>query len=227
MQSFAGVNDWPVPVAHLAQYLDLTERRVQQLVVEGVIPKPDAKQYRFLESVKGYNAYLQQCAAGKAVSDEAKEKQSAQIGLLQAQRDSAQLALDVKRGALVPAELVRASTVQLVRVLSEGADSLADALERKAGLTGDVLVQVSVITDQWRTRLFETATEMLGGEVIADLPAEKKTNKKKIAKKTKSAAVHTDAQIAAVVVPDAEPPAKRPRGRPRLVQKDQFTPELL
>jgi phage terminase Nu1 subunit (DNA packaging protein) len=213
MQTYAGVTDWAVPVAVLAQYLGLTERRVQQLVVEGVVPKPEAKQYAFLECVKGYNAYLQQCAAGKAVSDEAKEKQSAQIGLLQAQRDSAQMALDVKRGALVPAEAVRSATVQLVRVLSEGADSLPDVLERKAGLSGDVLVQVGLITDQWRTQLYERATEMLGGEVIADVPSKIKKNKKKL--------TQTSAPADEIALP------KRPRGRPRLVQKDQFTPDLV
>lgn len=230
MQSFAGVQDWAVPVAHLAQFLDLTERRVQQLVVDGIIPKPEDKKYRFLECVRGYNGYLQQCAAGKAVSDEAKEKQSAQIGLLQAQRDSAQLALDSKRGALVPAEAVRSATVQLVRVLSEGADSLADVLERKAGLSGEVLVQVGVITDQWRTRLYETANELLGGEVISDEPPAPKINKlrkKSAVAKAAQAVVHTDAQPAPVAATAEDQPEKRRRGRPRLVQKDQFTPELL
>lgn len=227
MQSFAGVNDWGVPVAHLAQYLDLTERRIQQLVTEGVIPKPDAKQYRFLECVKGYNAYLQQCAAGKAVSDEAKEKQNAQIGLLQAQRDSAQMELDKKRGALIPADEVRSGVVKLVRVLSEGADGLPDILERKAGLSGQALAQVGVVMDAWRMRLFEIATEVLGGEVVSDAP-QPKTNKRKPA--SKKPVVHTDTQTPAaeaLEAPDADQPQKRKPGRPRLVQKDQFTPSLI
>lgn len=226
MQSFAGVNDWGVPVAHLAQYLELTERRVQQLVVEGVIPKPDGKQYRFLECVKGYNAYLQQAAAGKALSDEGKEKQAAQIGLLQAQRDSAQLALDQKRGALVPIEQVRTDVVKLVRVLSEGADSLPDVLERKLGLSGEILDKVGEITDKWRSNLYEIATEALGGEVVPDPPVGNQAPARK-PKKIKQIAVHTSVQADPVGGDEPPPIEKRPRGRPRLVQKDQFTPTLL
>jgi phage terminase Nu1 subunit (DNA packaging protein) len=224
MQSFAGVNDWGVPVAHLAQYLDLTERRVQQLVNEGVIPKPEAKLYRFLECVKGYNAYLQQCAAGKAVSDEAKEKQSAQIGLLQAQRDSAQMELDKKRGALIPADQVREGVVKLVRILSEGADGLPDMLERKAGMSGQALTIVSTVMDSWRMRLYEEATKLLGGEVIPDEPQPKKNKKKTV---RSAPVVHTDTQLQALDEPDADLPQKRKPGRPRLVQKDQFTPSLI
>lgn len=226
MNTFGGVSDWVVPVALLADFLGLTERRVQQLAVELVIPVPEGGRYKFLESVKGYNSYLQQCAAGKAVSDEAKEKQAAQIGLLQAQRDSAQMAVDVKRGALVPADQVRSLTVQLIRVLSEGADGLADLLERKAGLSGEALVQVATTTDQWRMRLYDSATQALGGEVIADEPAADKPRKKPTKKQIKELLVHAPARVE-LINSNLDDAPKRRRGRPRLVQKDSFTPDLI
>lgn len=193
-----------VRIDKLAEFLGLSPRRVRQLVEDGTISAAIDKEFDFLPSVKQYIVYLQQCSAGKAVSDEAKEKQAAQIGLLQAQRDSAQIALDIKRGALVPAEAVRSAATQLVRVLSEGADSLADILERKVGLSGEALVQVSQVTDQWRTQLHERAVDILGASVLPDTP--------------------TKPVRASAPRPDRPP---KPRGRPRTVQKDKFTPDLV
>lgn len=208
MEELLGTADWRVSVAQLALFLELTERRVQQLAADGVIPPGEDGQYLFLASVKGYLQLIQQAAAGKAVSDEAKEKQRAQIDLLQTQRDSAQLVLDEKRGALIPVESVRAATVKLVKVLTEGADTLPDLLERKSGIPGNVVVAVGEVVDQWRTRLFKRATEVLGGEVIADqLPA-----------------VQTSADRPDEL--EAEPPKKR-IGRPRKKRGDSFTPPLL
>lgn len=234
-----------VTALKIAEFLGLTERRVQQLADEGVIKRGvNRGQYLFLPSVKAYIEYLQGLAAGKAVSDEGKEKQAAQIGLLQAQRDSAQLNLDVKRGALVPVEQVRSLVVTVVRVLSEGADGLADLLERKAGLTGDALVQVGVVTDQWRMRLYQNVSQALGGDVIADAPLPTAPRKKPTKKQIKQAMqratlhsagddVHASAQVNqesnGIVLqdPDLIVPKKRKLGRPRLVQKDVFTPDLI
>ena len=238
-----------VTALKIAEFLGLTERRVQQLADEGVIKRGvDRGQYLFLPSVKAYIEYLQGLAAGKAVSDEGKERQIEQIGLLRVNREKGQVDLDAKRRVLVPFEEIRGLGVALAKVLAEGADGLADLLERKAGLTGDALVQVGVVADQWRMRLYENASQVLGGDVIADalLPnsalsnaPRKKPTKKQIKQAMQqagndlnnaasdAAGLHVQALAQAVGDADLIVPEKRKRGRPRLVQSDRFTPDLI
>jgi hypothetical protein len=208
----AGTTDWRVSVTTLASYLDITERRVQQLAAEGEIPESEGGQYLLLGSTKGYVAYLQKAAQGKAVSDDGKEKQRVQVNLLQLQRDDKQTDLDVKRKAFVPDGDHRAVIVKLIKVLTEGSDSLPDLLERKTGVTGAVIEAVSEVCLSWRQRVYELTMVALGGEVIPDAPLQKE-NKKIPA---------LDA-----LLPDAEPSTKRKRGRPRKVNTDSFTPQLI
>lgn len=208
----AGTTDWRVSVTTLASYLDITERRVQQLAAEGEIPESEGGQYLLLGSTKGYVAYLQKAAQGKAVSDDGKEKQRVQVNLLQLQRDDKQTDLDVKRRALVPDSDHRAVIVKLIKILTEGSDSLPDLLERKTGVTGAVIEAVSDVCLLWRQQIYELAMAALGGEVIPDAPPKKENRK--------------TAALDAVSL-GAEPSTKRKRGRPRKVNTDSFTPQLI
>lgn len=206
---FAGIADSLVPVALLATYWSLTDRRIQQLAAEGEIPPGEDGKYWLLASTKGYLAYLQKAAQGKAVSDDGKRKQGVQIELLQAQRDSVQMELEKKRGLLLPIDQVRDGTVRMLKVLTEGADSLPDLLERKTGANGTVLNAVNEVCDQWRLRLFERATELLGGAVAMGVDA-------------------PVARVEATAVTAEEPKAAKKRpGRPRKVKADTFTPPLI
>ncbi len=51
------------PIGVIAKLLDLSERRVQQLSREGVIPKATRGQYDLIGSVRGYVRYLRDQAA--------------------------------------------------------------------------------------------------------------------------------------------------------------------
>lgn len=222
MQDLVGADDWRVSVAQLAGFLELTERRVQQLAADGVIPAGDNGQYLFLASLKGYISLLQQASAGKAVSDEAKEKQRIQSELLREQRDKVAMANATSRRDLVEAGQVRDATVRLLKVLTEGADSLPDLLERKKGITGEVVTAVGEVCDQWRVRLYQRATEALGGEgaaqslLAASVPALANLD---------AASIDSQTQADAAEAELAEQ-AKRKPGRPRLVQDDGRTPGL-
>lgn len=46
------------PVSSIAKLFDLTERRIQQLAAEGIIPKSIKGKYELVASVKGYIKYL-------------------------------------------------------------------------------------------------------------------------------------------------------------------------
>ena len=50
------------PIGVIARLLDLSERRIQQLSREGVIPKAERGQYDLVAAVRGYVAYLRDLA---------------------------------------------------------------------------------------------------------------------------------------------------------------------
>lgn len=56
------------PVGAVARLLDLTPRRVQQLVDEGVIPKTDRGRYELVPVVRAYVQYLRQAGGGTATA---------------------------------------------------------------------------------------------------------------------------------------------------------------
>ena len=58
------------PVKTIAALLHLTERRVQQLSKEGVIPRSERGRYELAPSIQGYIAYLQQRAAPRATDED-------------------------------------------------------------------------------------------------------------------------------------------------------------
>jgi len=92
------------PVATIARLLLLTERRVQQLVKEGVIPKTERNRYELAPAVQGYIRYLQERMAGNpsAPVDFQLEKSR----LVKIQADKAQIELDHLNEILVPTEQV-------------------------------------------------------------------------------------------------------------------------
>jgi len=90
------------PVATISRLLLLTERRVQQLVKEGVIPKTERNRYELAPAVQGYIRYLQERMAGNtsAPADFHLEKSR----LVKLQADKAQIELDHLNEILVKTE---------------------------------------------------------------------------------------------------------------------------
>lgn len=82
----------------------LTERRVQQLTTEGVIPKPERGRYELVAAVQGYLKYLRARTLGADALDEAPDMVSDKARLLKAKADLGVLEVDKARGVLLPVE---------------------------------------------------------------------------------------------------------------------------
>ncbi len=89
-------------VSVIARFLNLTERRVQQLARDGIIPKAEKGKYDLVGCVQGYIAYLQARAFGK--DSESIDMHAERSRLLKLQADRAQMELDVMLSKLIPAE---------------------------------------------------------------------------------------------------------------------------
>jgi phage terminase Nu1 subunit (DNA packaging protein) len=114
------------PLAVIAKLLDLSERRVQQLSREGVIPKATRGQYDLVGSVRGYVRYLRDQAA-KAQAG-APDYASERARFIRARADLAEMEAEEKRGAVIPAGDVEAAWVAVLALLRTRLLALPDRL---------------------------------------------------------------------------------------------------
>jgi phage terminase Nu1 subunit (DNA packaging protein) len=93
-----------VSVQVIARLLMISERRVQQLANEGVIPRTETRRYNLEESVQAYIQFLQGKNVGRGMADEQIDFHEEKARLTKIQADKAQLELDEMARSLVKAE---------------------------------------------------------------------------------------------------------------------------
>lgn len=93
------------PVGTIAKLFMLTERRVQQLVQLGIIPKNEHGRYELVPVVQGYVRYLQERSLGRTGAPEDYHQEKARLVKLQA--DKAQLEVEELAGQLLRADDVK------------------------------------------------------------------------------------------------------------------------
>ena len=91
-----------IPVATLARLFNLTERRVQQMAREGIIPKPEKGKYDLIGCTRAYIKYLQERATGRDI--EPQDAYLERARLLKAQADKVELEVKSMNGEVVPSE---------------------------------------------------------------------------------------------------------------------------
>jgi phage terminase Nu1 subunit (DNA packaging protein) len=93
------------PVSVIAKLLKLTERRVQQLSKEGVIPKAEHGRYELAAAVQGYVGYLQERIAPRGADGdpEKADYHTEKARLTKSQADMAEMDAAKMRGSLVDA----------------------------------------------------------------------------------------------------------------------------
>ena len=88
-------------VSTIAKLLNLSERRVQQLSKDGVIPSPEKGKYDLVRSVQGYVKYMQGLISGRNLTiDSVSEK----ARLIKNQADRTEIELQVLRSKYIPAD---------------------------------------------------------------------------------------------------------------------------
>ena len=100
------------PIAVMAKLLDLSERRIQQLSREGIIPKSQRGRYELVGSVKGYIHYLRDLAlkADHGIADYGTER----ARLIKARADLAEMEAHLKRDELIPCHQVEEAWSQIL-----------------------------------------------------------------------------------------------------------------
>ena len=152
------------PIGVIARLLDLSERRIQQLSRDGVIPKAERGQYDLVAAVRGYVAYLRDLAvkAQAGAPDFGVER----ARLIKAKADIAEMEAEGRRGELLPAEAVEAAwTAILARLrarLLVLPDRLAPLCVEETTIAG--------VRDQIRKAVREALDELAATPVVAADP---------------------------------------------------------
>jgi len=118
------------PIGVIAKLLDLSERRVQQLSREGVIPKAERGQYDLIGSVRGYVGYLRDQAA-KAQAG-APDYAAERARFIRARADLAEMEAEEKRRSLIAAEQIEAAWIAVLALLRTRLLALPDRLAPQA-----------------------------------------------------------------------------------------------
>lgn len=93
------------PASFYAKLFNLTDRRVQQLAKDGIIPKSSRGKYPLVGAIKGYVTFLQERALSSGEAP-AGDLQTEKIRLTKANADKTELEVEVLKGTLIPAERV-------------------------------------------------------------------------------------------------------------------------
>lgn len=151
-------------IAVIARLLDLTERRVQQLSREGVIPRAERGRYDLVGSVRGYVRYLRDQAASRDVADIGSER----TRLVGAKADLAEMEAEVRRGDLLSAALVEEAWIAILARLRSQLLVLPDRL---APLVHEETTIAGART-QIRTAITQALGEIASQRIVAAVAVE-------------------------------------------------------
>ena len=100
----------------IAKLLKLSERRIQQLAKEGVIPKAERGKYDLIGSVQGYIDYLKAKVGGEFTAEEVLKNKNK---LLKAKAELAEIDKMKASGELIPKEEVKRTWLELVQKVKQ------------------------------------------------------------------------------------------------------------
>jgi phage terminase Nu1 subunit (DNA packaging protein) len=154
----------PVPAAHLAALLGVSETTIQELARKRIIPRTTAGTYPVQAAIRDYCAHLRAAATGRPAIGASKALARERLRLMKEQADKAELQNRVTRRELVPLSEVEADWVrQLVALRARMLALPSRVQQRLPNLTASEARQIDA-------EVRETLTELVGDCPPADQP---------------------------------------------------------
>ncbi|PCJ29616.1 MAG: hypothetical protein COA94_01050 [Rickettsiales bacterium] len=142
-------------ISTISKLLNLSERRVQQLSKDGIIPKAERGKYDLVSSVQGYVGYLYARAFGKNTASIDAHAEKAR--LLKAQATKAELELDILKDKYIETEEVEFLYGGLVLVFRSKMLSMPSKLVRRLAAVGSDFARIEKILED---EIYEALTEL-------------------------------------------------------------------
>jgi phage terminase Nu1 subunit (DNA packaging protein) len=141
---------YPVyPVDAIAKLLNLTPRRIRQLVAEGVIPRAERGRYDLTRCVRGYVKFLQERAEGAEPNEMSDER----VRLVAAQADHEELKVAELQAALLPRDGVLDAWQQLRAAFSAICRAMPPKLSARLAVIQDRRHIQDILTSEVRQAL--------------------------------------------------------------------------
>lgn len=138
----------------IARLLNISERRLQQLAREGIVPRASRGKYPMAGCVRGYIKYLQEGGGcGSVSADPDQLNPFMRRAYYQGELDK--LKLQQERHELVPRIEAEQEMAALLKIAGECFDTLPDVLERDCGLTPKALARMENHLDKAREDLYK------------------------------------------------------------------------
>lgn len=169
----------------IAKLLNITERRVQQLAKEGVIPKPIKGEYDLVGSVQGYVTYLQEKVKGADIAASRRTFEQERIRKIRMENDE-------REGRLLQFDDVKNALNEMMVLLRGQLESIPGRVASElAGVSDAGVIRHTLLNEIRRTE--STAAEQLAGMGVdqASIKPDKPTTTKKsgaVGKRKKKAA---------------------------------------
>lgn len=119
------------PAAFFARLFNLTERRIQQLAKDGIIPKAAQGKYPLIGVVQAYVKFLQERSLTGEVSERDKDIKGLRSRLIEAQAIAIELKNEVARGETAPIEVIGDVLSKVCAVIAAEVDSIPLQIKRK------------------------------------------------------------------------------------------------
>ena len=167
------------PVSTIAKLLNLSERRVQQLSQDGIIPKSDKGNYNLIGSVRGYVKYLYDRAYGQ--NNDSIDSYAEKARLLKAQADRAEMELEIMRDKHITCEEVEYLWSGVIIGFRSKMLGLPSKLaSRVSAVNGSI----SMIEELLQNEINEALTELAKRDYVQDYVNDDTNEEKKEASKT-------------------------------------------
>lgn len=141
------------PVATIAGLLNLTERRVQQLAKDGIIPKAERGLYNLVGCVKAYVAYLQKMTEGRMPDEVSTTAKVDKSRLITAQARKAELEASKAEGNALDREDVQTVLNEAMTIIATGMDSQASRLSGIfAKLSDPAIIRQTLLSENRQIR---------------------------------------------------------------------------
>lgn len=152
-------SDYPGSV--LAKLLNITERRLQQLAREGIIPKSNHGKYPLAGVIRGYVIYLQNAGVNAEGNvDPEKLEPFKRKAWYQGEHDK--LRLQIERSELLTSLDVEQTFGATFKLVADFLDTLPDILERDCGANAAMITLIEKRLDKLREELFRAIMERCG-----------------------------------------------------------------
>ncbi len=146
----------PVAADVVAKACGLTERRIQQLAKQDIIPRIRPGKYDLLKSMQAYIKYLTGAGAGDTLDQHGQKTR-----LLKAQADKAEIEAKRLAGAVIPADEVEAGWVSLVTMSKTRMLAVAPRAAPLVAVESEIDVCHKII----ETLVYEAMAELAGTHV--------------------------------------------------------------